>query len=114
MLTDEEEQADQAIRQNAQKLSGIIDRHKKELNLPGVVGIYQVWADPYHQWIRVMVKELTLQLEHQLPSELEGAWVQVVDKTRYDDAKQVIDANTHRLFHPRISRRSPAGPMREQ
>ena len=46
MLTDEEEQADQAIRQNAQKLSGIIDRHKKELNLPGVVGIYQVWDYP--------------------------------------------------------------------
>lgn len=46
MLTDEEEQADQAIRQNAQKLSGIIDRYKKELNLPCVVGIYQVWAYP--------------------------------------------------------------------
>lgn len=58
-----------------------------------------------------MFKELTPQLEHQLPSELEGAWVQVVDKTRYDEkcavAKQAIDANTHWLFHPRISRRSP-------
>ncbi len=98
-LTDEQKQADQAMRQNALKLSGIIDRHRKELNLPGVVGIYQVGADAYHEWIRVMVKELTPQLDHQLPSELEGVWIQVVDQMRYNEkcaaAKHVVDKNAH-------------------
>jgi hypothetical protein len=84
-LTDEEKQADQAMWENAKELGGIIDRHRKELNLPGVVGIYQVGADAYHSWIRVMVKELTPQLDHQLPNELEGVWIQVVDQTRYDE-----------------------------
>jgi hypothetical protein len=101
-ITDEQKQAEQAMRQNALKLSGIIDRHRKELNLPGVVGIYQVGADAYHGWIRVMVKELTPQLDRQLPSELEGVWIQVVDRTRYDEkcaaAKQVVDSNAHRLM----------------
>jgi len=101
-ITDEEEQAEQAMRESALKLGGIISRHQKELKLPGVVGIYQVGADPYHGWIRVMVKELTPQLDHQLPSELEGVWIQVVDQTRYDEkcavAKQVMDANTHWLL----------------
>ncbi len=101
-LTDEEKQADQAMRENAKKLSGIIDRHRKELNLPGVVGIYQVGADAYHEWIRVIVKELTPQLDHQLPSEVEGVWIQVVDQTRYDEenaaAKKVVDSNAHRFL----------------
>ena len=82
--TDEEEQADQAVRQGVQKINEVIKRHSKELNLPGVVGVYVVEADPYHQWIRVMAKELTPKLAHQLPNELEGVWVQIVDKTRYD------------------------------
>ena len=82
--TDEEEQADQAVRQGVQKINEVIKRHSKELNLPGVVGIFTVEADAYHQWIRVMVKELTPQLAHQLPTKLEGVWVQIVDKTRYD------------------------------
>ncbi len=82
--TDEEEQADHAARQGVQKINAVIKRHGKELNLPGVVGVYVVEADPYHQWIRVMVKELTPQLANLLPTKLEGVWVQVVDKTRYD------------------------------
>ena len=49
-----------------------------------------------------MVKELTPQLDHQLPSELEGVWIQVVDQTRYDEkvavARQAMDANTHWLL----------------
>jgi hypothetical protein len=101
-ITDEQKLAEQAMRQNALKLSGIIDRYRKELNLPGVVGIYQVGADAYHEWIRVMVKELTPQLDHQLPSELEGVWIQVVDQTSYDErcaaAKRVVDKNAHRLM----------------
>jgi hypothetical protein len=101
-IMDEQKQAEQAMRQNALKLSGIIDRHRNELNLPGVVGIYQVGADAYHGWIRVMVNELTPQVDHQLPSELEGVWIQVVDQTRYDEkcaaAKQVADKNAHRLM----------------
>lgn len=36
---------EQAMRESALKLDGIIRRHQKELNLPGVVGIYQVGAD---------------------------------------------------------------------
>ena len=101
-ITDEQKQAEQAMRESALKLDGIIRRHQKELKLPGVVGIYQVEADAYHEWIRVMVKELTPQLDHQLPSELEGVWIQVVDQTRYDAkvavARQAMDANTHWLL----------------
>jgi hypothetical protein len=101
-ITDEQEQAEQAMRDNALKLEGIIRRHQKELKLPGVVGIYPVAADAYHEWIRVMVKELTPQLDHQLPSELEGVWIQVVDKTRYNEkcaaAAQVVEKNAHRLM----------------
>jgi hypothetical protein len=101
-ITDEQKQAEQAMRESALKLDGIIRRHQKELKLPGVVGVYQVGADAYHGWIRVMVKELTPQLDHQLPSELEGVWIQVVDQTRYDEkcgvAKQVLDANMHWLL----------------
>jgi hypothetical protein len=93
--TDEEEQADQAVRQGVQKIDAVIKRHSTELNLPGVVGVYVVGADPYHQWIRVMVKELTPQLANQLPTKLEGVWLQVVDNTRYDQkvavAKKVMD-----------------------
>src|SRR6266851_1683475 len=59
-------------------------------------------ADAYHEWLRVMVKELTPQLDRQFPSELEGVWIQVVDQTRYDEkcaaAKQVVDSNAHRLM----------------
>jgi hypothetical protein len=43
--TDEEEQADQAARQGVQKINEVIKRHSKELNLPGVVGIFTVEAD---------------------------------------------------------------------
>jgi hypothetical protein len=101
-ITDDQEKADQAYRENALKLEGIIRRHQKELKLPGVVAIQPVAADAYHEWLRVMVKELTPQLDRQFPSELEGVWIQVVDQTRYDEkcaaAKQVVDSNAHRLM----------------
>ena len=50
----------------------------------------------------MIVKELTPQLDHQLPSEVEGVWIQVVDQTRYDEenaaAKKVVDSNAHRFL----------------
>jgi hypothetical protein len=96
-ITDEQKRANEAAFDNARKLSGIIQRHEKELRLPGVVDIILV-GDGHDEWIRVMVKELTPQLDHQLPSELEGVWVQVVDQTRYEEieaaAKYVVDENS--------------------
>jgi len=59
-----------------------------------------------------MVKELTPQLDRQLPSELEGVWIQVVDRTRYDEkcaaAKQVVDSkcpSANEATRDRVNRR---------